>query len=183
MTESGIDKKVPETIPFVRERDLSQYEEVLAFGSSTHEGLNFALLDQQFADGKLDPTIMSPRGITFPVTPDEAHAIQNRREDQVELVGSSFAFLDPIAQLQVARKNLDFRLQPVGVVNHTNGAIDPVYRVSIVDRITKTEVNDPDLEQFFVLSDFHDKHLSFGPALKDAVHFMHPISLKEKHDV
>lgn len=176
-----------EKLPFDKVRDLNSMEHVL-FSSSSPDRLNYALLNRQLEEGVLDPKILAPSGISFPISPEEAQDLQDRRKDQWELVGTSFGFLDMEAQFRIAQSGYQIRLQPVGYINRVTGSADPIWRVSIVNLHAKEgedkEVQDPELDKLLgEVSEFYAGKLAMSPTLKRGSRYLHPIGLRQKYDI
>lgn len=183
MNEEQPSEERIEKITFDKVRDLNEVEHVL-IGSSTPDKLNFRLLNEQLAEGKLDQKVLAPSGITFPISIEEAELLERRREDQEELSGTSFAFLDILDQLAISQKGYRIRFQPIGPVNEKTGVVQPIWRISI-DNPNAREgeeriVNDIELDKLLRLNEFYEQYFILSPALKTGARYLHPKALKER---
>lgn len=183
MVETKVDRIVKENRPFDRVRDLNPMDHVL-IGSTAPDGFNFALLNQHLSSGQLDKDTLKIAGANPPITEEEALDLQQRRENQTELVGV-FWFLDFDSQEEIGNRGYQIRLQPIGHIDHRSAIADPMYRVSAFNPSAEEgekEAEDHQIGDLLRLSEFAEEHFDLGPTLKPGARFFYPKGLQKKHE-
>ncbi len=189
MAESVFDgeiKKV-EVIPFNADRDLTAVDHVLLSSSTKIDEvvINLNELKNQMREGKIDPQALTLRKITFPVTTEEVEAIQDRRKNQMDLIGTTFPFLDFDGQERIERMGYKYRFQPLGMIDANEGrCTNPSWRISVVDpKNQNREVNSNEVDNYFGINEFFNENFALDPDLKQGARLLHLIGLQEKHDI
>lgn len=130
MSEPGM-QEIPRSIEtFNKSQDLSKLEHVALIGSSVGD-YNWAQFENEAKQKKISLDSLKVIGKDFPMKQSQVQRLTAARENQHELVGI-FPFL--AENIDELPKGYKVYLQPVGLINPETGVVDPIWRVSIVDK-------------------------------------------------